>query len=101
MRRITISSGTQTGYQQPGAYKPAPYQPYQYEPLTREVVDGQQNAGETCINICMPSCESQCIQKSTTVPTMPQHNGPIPVVQSQVIVFFNFSPLLIKIYHKL
>ncbi|VDK76496.1 unnamed protein product [Litomosoides sigmodontis] len=81
--------GTQTAHQQPGAYKLAPYQPYQYEPPTRgEVVDGQQSVGETCINVCMPGCESQCIQKSTPTPTMPQQNGPIPVVQSQTPSYY-------------
>lgn len=74
-------SGVQPIYQQPKGYAPTPYQ---YEPLSREVANGQQGASGTCINVCMPGCESQCIQRSTPVPVVPQHNTPVPVVQNQV-----------------
>ncbi|CAG9535419.1 unnamed protein product [Cercopithifilaria johnstoni] len=79
------SCGIQTGYQQPRVYTQAPYQ---YEPLIHEVAKGQQSGSGACINVCMPSCESQCIQKSTPVPVVPQHNSPIPVVQSQTPFYY-------------
>ncbi|VBB31882.1 unnamed protein product, partial [Acanthocheilonema viteae] len=61
---------------------------YQYEPLLHEVANGQQSAGGTCINICMPGCESQCIERTTPIPVVPQHNSPIPVIQSQTPSYY-------------
>uniref|UniRef100_A0A0R3RLW5 Uncharacterized protein n=1 Tax=Elaeophora elaphi TaxID=1147741 RepID=A0A0R3RLW5_9BILA len=79
------SCGVQATYQQPRDYTRVPYQ---YEPLTHEIANGQQSLGGACINVCMPSCESQCIQRSTPVPVVPQHNSPIPVVQSQTPSYY-------------
>lgn len=96
--RVKICSSAQTVQQQPRGYAPATYQ---NEPLIHEVDSGQQSAGGLCLNVCMPTCEPQCIQRSTPVPVVPQHNSPIPVVQSQAgsllqfLFFFytNFSKI--------
>uniref|UniRef100_A0A1I7W3E6 Keratinocyte proline-rich protein n=1 Tax=Loa loa TaxID=7209 RepID=A0A1I7W3E6_LOALO len=77
--------GTQTTYEQQKGNVPISYP---YEPMTHEIATGQQSASGTCIHVCMPSCESQCIQRSTPVPTLPHHNGPIPVVQSQTPSYY-------------
>ncbi|VDO43444.1 unnamed protein product, partial [Onchocerca flexuosa] len=73
--------GTKVAYQQPRGIISAPYQ---YESMTHEVSNGQQSLTGTCINICMPSCETQCIQRSTPVPGVQrQPPVPVPVIQRQ------------------
>ncbi|VDK89226.1 unnamed protein product [Onchocerca ochengi] len=80
-------SGTQAAYQQPKGIISAPYQ---YESvMTHEVSNGQQSLTGTCINICMPGCEMQCIQRSTPVPVVQrQPPVPVPVVQSQTPSYY-------------
>uniref|UniRef100_A0A915PXR6 Uncharacterized protein n=1 Tax=Setaria digitata TaxID=48799 RepID=A0A915PXR6_9BILA len=74
------SCGPQLSYQQARSYTSAPYQ---HEPISNELVSGQESG--TCIHMCMPSCEFQCIQRSTPIPAeqQQQQNTPIPVVQNQ------------------
>lgn len=52
--------------------------------MSYEVATTQQSANGACIHICMPSCESQCIQRSTVAPVIPESNTPVPVVQGRV-----------------
>ncbi|VDN85664.1 unnamed protein product, partial [Brugia pahangi] len=82
---------TQPTYQQSKGYAPVSYQ---YEPSTSDIATGQQSAiGQqsatgTCLHVCMPSCESQCIQRSTPAPAISQHNNPVPVVKSQTPSYY-------------
>ncbi|EJW78908.1 hypothetical protein WUBG_10182, partial [Wuchereria bancrofti] len=77
--------GTQPTYQQPKGYAPASYQ---HEPMTSDMATGQQSATGPCLHVCMPSCESQCIQRSRTIPEISQQDNPVPVVKSQTPSYY-------------
>ncbi|VDN02944.1 unnamed protein product, partial [Thelazia callipaeda] len=65
-------------------YSPAPNR---LESSIQELSNGQQSTGGTCVHVCMPTCDVQCVQQTTAIPVVshkqPQRNPPIPVVQSQ------------------